>query len=104
MTTKKNWNQMTPKERKTEIARQEALSPEERNAEKAQRRAEWEANLRETTTPCKDCGLMVWEHTLECWKDPHTSDHVDLCCDCFDEKLGAPPSSRTRPRPQGPTG
>ena len=44
---------------------------------------------------CKDCGLTLRSFGL----DHHLEDHPWLCCDCFDEKLGMPESSRFRPRP-----
>lgn len=55
----------------------------------------------ETEIPCEDCGLKVYQHTVEgCWKDPYTRNHKGLCCDCYDETYwGMPASSRSRPRP-----
>lgn len=59
----------------------------------------------ESETPCKDCGLKVFQHTLEkCWMDPLTRPHNGLCCDCYDENYwGMPASQRTRQRPDTDT-
>jgi hypothetical protein len=39
---------------------------------------------------CRSCSLEIKYEKHQ---------HDGLCCDCFDETLGMPPSSRSRPRP-----
>ena len=40
---------------------------------------------------CASCSGEVPLRTTErCWTDVYTPDHVGLCCDCFDLKMGMP--------------
>ena len=50
------------------------------------------------TEPCLRCNIAVpYNVILDCWFGRHTGDHLGLCCDCYDEKLGMPKESRLRP-------